>query len=140
MKGWAGLVGHIVILGSGSEGIASSCMHQHAGSATAIASCEVRTLSTISWKCTVTFAWARFLWLVELWMSSDTLLKRNCRRQTAQYDSVLPGSSYTIRRVANPHANRHSNQPLQGRLKHEMQDNKGRSGNAEIKQNIKLAE
>ena len=38
-------------------------------------------MSTISWKCTLTRAMSRFRWLVELWMSSDTLFRRSCRAQ-----------------------------------------------------------
>ena len=39
---------------------------------------EARTRSTISWKWTVTHARSRLRWCVELWMSSETLLKRSC--------------------------------------------------------------
>jgi len=36
------------------------------------------TRSMISWKCTDTAALSKFWWLVELWMSSDTLFSRIC--------------------------------------------------------------
>ena len=40
-------------------------------------------MSTISWKHTLTRAMSRFRWLVELWMSSDTLFRRSCRAQVS---------------------------------------------------------
>jgi len=47
-----------------------------------------RTLSTISWKCTVTHARSRLRWWVELWISSDTLLKRSCLARLPKTNSI----------------------------------------------------
>ena len=43
-----------------------------------------RTVSTISWKCTDTCAMSRLRWCSELWISSDTLLRRSCRAHAQQ--------------------------------------------------------
>jgi hypothetical protein len=43
---------------------------------------RMHTRSMISWKWTDTRALSRFLWLLELWMSSETLFSRSCRTQT----------------------------------------------------------
>lgn len=63
-------------------------------------------MSTISWKYTLTRAMSRFRWLVELWMSSDTLFRRSCRAQASfsrqQHATQIEVAALALRSAGTP--------------------------------------
>ena len=63
-------------------------------------------MSTISWKYTLTRAKSRLRWLVELWMSFDTLFRRSCRAQMSlsrqQHAAQVEVAGLALRSVGTP--------------------------------------